>query len=95
MAEKNKMDIKVIKLITGEELVAQAKKVDDGVFVKETAIIFSNSPGKLFLGTWLPYTDAPDGTTIPNYAIMLVLNPDKNMKEYYENWLNPKDAPAT
>jgi hypothetical protein len=89
------MDIKVIKLITGEELVAQAKEVDDGIFVKETAIIFSNSPGKLYLGSWLPYTDAPEGTVIPNYAVMLVLNPDKNMKEYYQNWANPKDTPAS
>ena len=89
------MDIKVIKLITGEELVAQAEAVDDGIFVKETAIIFSNSPGKLFLGSWLPYTDAPDGTTIPNYAIMLVLNPDNSMKEYYQNWANTKETPAS
>ena len=84
------MEIKVIKLITGEELVAETEKVDDGVFIKEAAIIFSNSPGKLFLGTWLPYTDAQDGLVLPNYAIMLVLNPDKNMREYYINWKTPK-----
>lgn len=89
------MEIKVIKLITGEELVSQTKKVDDGIFIKETAIIFSNSPGKLFLGSWLPYTDAPEGTILPDYAVMLVLNPDKNMKEYYENWLNARETPPS
>ena len=89
------MDIKVIKLITGEELVTQAEITDDGVFVKETAIIFSNSPGKLFLGSWLPYTDAPEGMTIPNYAIMLILNPDKNMREYYTNWSNTAKEPTS
>lgn len=85
------MEIKVIKLITGEELVAEAEQIEEGIFVKNTAIIFSNSPGKLFLGTWLPYTDAQDGAVLPNYVVMLVLNPDKNMREYYINWKTPKE----
>jgi hypothetical protein len=82
--------IKVVKLITGEELIADCELHEDGVFCKNTAIIFSNQPQKLFLGTWLPYTDAPAGVVIPHHAIMLVLNADKDMEVYYESWKNGK-----
>ena len=83
--------IKVIKLITGEELVAEAEVKQDGVFVKNTAIIFSNSPGKIYLGTWLPYTDAPEGALLPHNGILLVLNPDESMLKYYEKWNDAKE----
>jgi hypothetical protein len=89
------MAIKVIKLITGEELVAECELHEDGVFCKNTAIVFSNEPQKLFLGTWLPYTDAPTGVVIPHHAIMLVLNADKDMTKYYGLWLQGKSEPES
>ena len=85
-------DIKFLRLISGEELIAEiAKQNAEFVTLKDQVAVIvrmdptTNPPqAKLALQTWLAYTKAKDGVEISRNHILFMTEPSDDLKQNYQ-----------
>lgn len=93
MTERQKIDIKLIRLSTGEDIIANCLMDDDTesvvldnpmqVFVKRVSTVQRTM---LVMMPWLPLELIEDNVACVNYQdIITVLQPKKSFVEYYHN----------
>ncbi len=80
------MKIKFIKISQSEEIIAECTDKNNGVFIKDAAVIVSLELGKINLVTWLPYTKVQDGFFLPEKAYLFIADVQDDMAEYYNKW---------
>ena len=86
--------IKIVRLKTGEDVICffeQNKKSSLLMYPVETNIKYNvkKSSQELYMNFWLPRSLVEDTeVTIENSQILLILEPRKEFKEYYLNFLN-------
>ena len=77
--------VKIVRLTSGEELIAKVEEVDDISYIlKKPAILIPAGKDQLAFGQWLPYADIKDGIEILSQYVVFVVNPMKEMVEQYE-----------
>jgi hypothetical protein len=76
-------DIKLVRLTTGEEILAKCENTPIGVTVKDPMILVPLGQGKLGFAKWLPYANTENGVTISSNNIMFILDPDVELKNQY------------
>jgi hypothetical protein len=76
------MEIQLIRLVSGEELVGEITKTKNGIVIKNACIIVPTNDGKLTAMHYMPYSDAIDGITIAREHIMFTLEPASELKNY-------------
>lgn len=77
-------DIKIVRLITGEDILCNYSKSDaDGVVLKDPAVLVSAGQGKLGLIPWLPYAETEDGVAVEERHIVFVVQPHKELENQY------------
>ena len=78
-------EIKIVRLTSGEELIARVEQIDDLSYIlKKPAIIIPVAKEQLGFGQWLPYANIKDGIEIPSEFIVFVVDPMDEMIEQYE-----------
>jgi|TARA_R110000824_G_C14992288_1_gene655334 hypothetical protein len=77
-------DIKLIRLTSGEELIAKTEKIDDVSYIlKKPAILIPAGKDQLAFGQWLPYADIEEGIEIPSQFVIFVTDPmDELLNQY-------------
>jgi hypothetical protein len=81
-------DVKVLKLITGEELITRMTESDNGFLILEKPMFFTmgapNATGKLGIGMvdWIMAGKA-DKVTIEAKHILVILDPKSEMEKTY------------
>ena len=81
-------DVKVLKLITGEELISRMEESSDGFLILEKPMSLqqmgSNSAGHMGIGL-VPWSVAgkTDKITLDNKHVMVILEPKKEMETNY------------
>lgn len=83
------MELLYFKLYTNEEVIAPARRVDNGWIINNPATLVHMKDYKIGLATWLPYTKVEAGSLLPFSAVMLALDVADDMAEYYTKWMNP------
>ena len=83
------MELLYFKLYTGEEVIAPARRVENGWFVNNPAVLVHMKDYKIGLANWLPYTKIDSGALLPFSAILLAVDVAEDMAEYYTKWMNP------
>ena len=76
-------EIKIVRLTTGEELIAKVKETDDTVTVKNPAILIPTGKDQLAFGQWLPYSDISDGLTISKQYVIFIVEPMTELANQY------------
>jgi len=76
-------EVKIVRLTTGEELIAKVKETDDSVTVRKPAILIPTGKDQLAFGQWLPYSNIPDGLTISKQYVIFIVEPIKELANQY------------
>ena len=77
-------EIKIVRLTSGEELIAKIEETDTSVTLKNPAILIPTGKDQLAFGQWLPYADIKDGVTIPKQYVVFVVDPVEEMSAQYD-----------
>jgi len=77
-------DVKLVRLTTGEELLAKTEQIDDVSYIlKKPAILIPAGKDQLAFGQWLPYADIEEGIEIPSQFVIFVTDPiDELLNQY-------------
>lgn len=82
-------NIKIIRLISGEELVGEVEKKDDGYLIKNVCQIAtsyadpSSSTARIGLAPFLPYSNIKDGVLIKESYVGFVIEPVNELLNEY------------
>ena len=78
-------DTKIVRLSTGEELVAKVTENEDSYNLKSPAILIPAGRDQLAFGQWLPYGDIKDGIEINKKYVVFVINPMVELANQYSS----------
>ena len=79
------LNIKIVRLTSGEELIAKVEQVDDISYIlNKPAILIPTGKDQLAFGQWLPYADIKDGIEILSTYVVFVVDPMEEMAAQYE-----------
>ena len=76
-------NIKLVRLITGEEILCKCDNTPTGVIIKDPMIIVPMGQGKLGFARWLPYANTEGGVAINTDNVMFIVDPDSELKNQY------------
>lgn len=78
------MDVKIVRLISGEEIICQYKVNGETALLKNPAVLIPSQEGKLLLARWLPYADIEDaGIELNTSNFVFVVNAQKQLEDHY------------
>jgi len=83
---KEKENLRIIRLTTGEELLCKAKSADGGGwYVKDAVLIVPVNIQNISFVPWMMYADAPEeGILLPEKVIAFTVEPQKRLKAEYD-----------
>ena len=77
--------VKIVRLTSGEELIARVDSgADSYVVIKKPAILIPTGKDQLAFGQWLPYADIAKGMTISKEYIVFIVDPMEELSAQYE-----------
>lgn len=88
------MSVKLIRLTTGEEILAKCETTAVGFVLKDPAIIVPVGQGKLGFAKWLPYAQTEKGVEIPSNFVMFHLDPDIELVNQYTSMVSGLVVPG-
>lgn len=75
--------VKIIRLISSEEVIGYVEEVEGGIVVKEPAILLPTPEGKLMFAKWLPYADVKEGITLKSKDVVFTVTPQKDLEDHF------------
>ena len=83
---KNKKQIKLIRLTSGEEIIAEiSHELNNTVMVYDAIIMIPAGQGKLGFMPWMPYTRAKDGLVLRKEDIMFIIDPIESLIDQFKS----------
>ena len=90
------MNIKIVRLTTGEELICDAKvNSTDQVILKDVAILIPTQQNQLGLAPFMAYSDAKDGFHTTMNSIMFIVEPQAELKNQYQKMFSKIITPTS
>ena len=90
------MNIKIVRLTTGEELICDVKvNSTDQVILKDVAILIPTQQNQLGLAPFMAYSDAKDGFHTTMNSIMFIVEPQDELKNQYQKMFSKIITPAS
>lgn len=77
------MSVKIIRLISGEELIANVTETENTIHLKDASVLIPSPEGKLLLARWLPYAITDGGVTLEKKHIVFTIDPQKELAEHF------------
>jgi len=87
-------NVKIVRIATGEELIADIEEFDDGIDLKDIAILIPTQQNQLGLAPFMAYSDASERVFLDKRHIMFMVNPVPNLKSQWENMFSKIATPA-
>jgi hypothetical protein len=81
-------DIKIVRLSTGEELIATVKTDGDTHNLKDVAILIPTQQNSLGLAPFMAYSDAAKGMNVNDQFVMFIVDPVQDLKAQYQQMFN-------
>lgn len=75
-------NVRLIRMNTGEEVLARVLDETNGYTIKTPAIIVPVGEGRIMLAPWLPYAET-DNMVVPTSAVAFVVTPKPEMTKNY------------
>ena len=76
--------VKIVRLTSGEELIAKTEETKTSVTLKKPAILIPAGKDQLAFGQWLPYADIKDGIEISKEYVVFIVTPMDEMAQQYD-----------
>ena len=77
------MTVKIVRLTSGEEIIADVSEVEGGFHLKSPALILPTGQGSIGLMPWMPYADHNGGIELKNSFVVFTIKPhDELINEY-------------
>ena len=95
MEQKMDQEIRMVRLTTGEELIAKTTNVDSGYLLETPYILIPVGQGKIAFGQWMPYVEVEGGVTIKEENVMFILKVVDEMKKQYIEAFSGIVAPSS
>ena len=78
------MKIKLLRLVSGEEVIAEiTNSNEDSYQIKDAIVMIPAGEGKLGFMPWMPYTKAADGGSIRKQDVMFVIDPIEDLVDQF------------
>ena len=78
------MKIKLLRLVSGEELIAEvANSSEDSYTLKDAIVMIPAGEGRIGFMPFLPYTEAKDGISIRKQDVMFVVDPIEDLIDQF------------
>jgi len=77
-------EVKIVRLTSGEELIAKVEETDTNVTLKKPAILIPAGKDQLAFGQWLPYANIKNGIEISKDYVVFVIDPMNELVAQYE-----------
>ena len=78
------MKIKLLRLVSGEELIAEVvNSSEDSYTLKYAIVMIPAGEGKIGFMPWMLYTKAADGVTIRKQDVMFVVDPIEDLIDQF------------
>lgn len=77
------MSVKIIRLISGEEIIANFTDNGETITLKDASVLIPSPEGKLLLARWLPYANTTDGVTLEKRHLVFVIDPQKELADHF------------
>jgi hypothetical protein len=77
------MNVKIVRLTSGEEIIANITETDDSITIKDGAVLIPSPEGKLLLAKWLPYAVTDNGVTLDKKNLVFAIDPQKELLNHY------------
>lgn len=78
-------EVKIVRLTTGEEIIANVKDNGDAIVIKDGSVLIPSPEGKLLLARWLPYANTDGGVTLEKRHTMFIIDPQKELADHFTN----------
>ena len=89
------MKIKLLRLTSGEEIIAEVvNSSEDSYTIKDAIVMIPAGEGKIGFMPWLPYTKAADGVTIRKQDVMFVIDPLEDLIDQFRQARSGIQTPA-
>jgi hypothetical protein len=76
--------VKVIRMMSGEEILAEIEQKDGGWLLKKPCIIIPADRQSLGIMSWMSYCDTREGIHIPEKFVAFMVNPSTELAAEYE-----------
>jgi len=78
------MKIKLLRLVSGEEVIAEiTNSNEDSYQIKDAIVMIPAGEGKLGFMPWMPYTKAAEGVSIRKQDVMFVIEPIEDLVDQF------------
>jgi hypothetical protein len=77
------MNVKIIRLISGEEMLCSVTDNGDTITIKNPAVLIPSPEGKLLMAKWMPYANDENGFTLGKNFIMFIVEPQTDLANHY------------
>jgi hypothetical protein len=86
MSKKTKKQIKLLRLTSGEEIIAEiSHELNHTVVVYNAIIMIPAGQGKIGFMPWMPYTSAKDGLVLKKQDIMFMIDPIQDLIDQFKS----------
>lgn len=87
-------NIKIVRLTTGEELIADTTVAGDEIILKDVAILIPTQSNQLGLAPFMAYSDAKDGFRTNSNCVMFIVEPVQELKNQYQQMFSKLITPT-
>ena len=90
-------NVKVLKMLTGEDLLSEVKDSDDGnLILKNPCMMVPGQDGGIGIAPWaFMAKDASDGIEISKSMVVFIAEPHPEFAEQYNKVFSPVVAPSS
>jgi hypothetical protein len=79
------MAVKIVRLMSGEEIIASVEETKTSVTLKDPSVLIPSPEGKLLLAKWLPYANVEDGIDLLKSHVVFMVDAQKDLEDHYTN----------
>ena len=87
-------NIKIVRISTGEELIADVKEADGKVILSDVAILIPTQQNQLGLAPFMAYSDASKGFDINTSMVMFMVDPVQDLQNQYQQMFSKIVTPS-
>ena len=86
MTMSDTLDVKIFRLNSGEEIVAEYEKGEDTYTLIRPALILPGGQGQIMLAPYMPYAEQENGIKFPQRSMLFVVSPHESLLDEYNEY---------
>jgi hypothetical protein len=88
-------NIQIVRLTSGEELIADVAIQTDGYLLSDIAVLIPTQQNQLGLAPFMAYGEPKDGIFFKNEHIMFLIEPVDGLRQQYQTMFGKVITPPT